>query len=100
MIASDLLISDYSSIFFDYAILKRPMLCFDYDYDRYEKERGMYFDIRGYLPHANNEDEMLELIKSESSSMDSVSTVVFLKKYVTAFGSASKKSLNIIYENI
>lgn len=100
MIASDMLISDYSSIFFDYAILKRPMLCFDYDYDRYEKERGMYFDIRDYMPHANNEDELLKLILSERLTQDSVPTMSFLSKFVTAYGSASKKSLDIIIENI
>lgn len=43
---SDMLITDYSSVFFDYANLKRPILFYTYDLDRYENVlRGFYFDI-------------------------------------------------------
>ena len=100
MIASDILISDYSSIFFDYAILGKPMLCFAYDYDRYTKERGMYFDIREFLPHTDNDDELIKLIKSTDISKKSEATVSFQKKFVTAIGNASTKALSIIYDNI
>lgn len=100
MIASDILISDYSSIFFDYAILGKPMLCFAYDYDRYTKERGMYFDIREFLPHTDNDDELIKLIKSTDISKKSEVTVSFQKKFVTAIGDASTKALSIIYDNI
>ena len=68
MIVSDILISDYSSIFFDYSIMAKPMLAFCYDYDRYASERGMYFDIREWLPSAENEDELLELLKLNDKS--------------------------------
>lgn len=100
MIASDILISDYSSIFFDYAIQGKPMLCFAYDYDRYEHERGMYFDIRDYLPYAENEDELIELVKLTDVTRESNATIAFQNKFVTAFGSASVKALDLIYENI
>lgn len=96
MIVSDILISDYSSIFFDYSIMAKPMLAFCYDYDRYASERGMYFDIREWLPSAENEDELLELLKSDDESEYLERTKAFQKKYVTAFGSATKKSLDVI----
>ena len=42
---SDLLITDYSSVMFDYANLKRPTLFYAYDLDHYRDElRGFYFD--------------------------------------------------------
>ena len=41
MIASDALITDYSSIMFDYSILDRPIYIFAYDYDEYEAKRGI-----------------------------------------------------------
>lgn len=42
---SDLLITDYSSVMFDYAILDRPMLFYPYDLDHYQGDiRGFYFD--------------------------------------------------------
>lgn len=44
---TDLLITDYSSVMFDYANLKRPMLFFPYDLAHYRDElRGFYFDYR------------------------------------------------------
>lgn len=50
-LASDLLITDYSSVFFDYANLKRPILFFAYDYDSYAGEmRGLYIDMEKELP--------------------------------------------------
>lgn len=45
-VISDVLITDYSSVFFDYANLLRPMIFFMYDLDHYEKDlRGFYIDL-------------------------------------------------------
>ncbi len=38
----DLLITDYSSIFFDYLVTDKPILFYIWDYDDYREERGMY----------------------------------------------------------
>lgn len=98
MIASDILISDYSSIFFDYSIQGKPMLCFAYDYDLYEHERGVYFDIRKYLPSASDEDGLLRLLKETTCSWQDERTVSFRNDFVSEFGSGASKSLNIIAE--
>src|SRR5699024_6071656 len=43
---SDMLITDYSSVFFDYSILKRPMIFYVYDIEEYRDSlRGFYFDF-------------------------------------------------------
>lgn len=43
---SDILITDYSSCFFDYLVLNKPIIHFLYDYDYYRKDdRGLYYDI-------------------------------------------------------
>lgn len=48
---SDLLITDYSSVFFDYAHLNRPMLFFTYDLEKYASVlRGFYFDFEAVVP--------------------------------------------------
>ena len=45
-VISDLLITDYSSVFFDYAILKRPVLLFMYDLELYQGQlRDFYIDL-------------------------------------------------------
>lgn len=43
---TDLLITDYSSIFFDFLITKRPILFYMWDYQDYKENRGMYIDIK------------------------------------------------------
>ena len=48
---SDILITDYSSVFFDFANLKRPMLFFTYDLEKYRDVlRGFYIDIEKEVP--------------------------------------------------
>ncbi|MDG2526529.1 CDP-glycerol glycerophosphotransferase family protein [Stenotrophomonas sp. HITSZ_GD] len=48
---SDILITDYSSVFFDFAVTGRPILFFCYDLDHYaERIRGFYLDVPGDLP--------------------------------------------------
>ncbi len=48
---SDILITDYSSVFFDYANLKRPILFYTYDLNKYsEMLRGFYLDIYHDVP--------------------------------------------------
>lgn len=41
----DVLITDYSSIFFDFMATGRPIVYFAYDLDEYAAERGLYFDL-------------------------------------------------------
>jgi CDP-glycerol glycerophosphotransferase len=63
---SDLLITDYSSVFFDYANLKRPMLFFMYDLEKYRDIlRGFYIDIEEDLPGPilSATEEVLEAIR-------------------------------------
>lgn len=62
---SDLLITDYSSVFFDYANLKRPILFFTYDLDKYENVlRGFYIDIHTEIPGPllKTNDEVIDAI--------------------------------------
>ncbi|MBR3149373.1 MAG: CDP-glycerol glycerophosphotransferase family protein [Eubacterium sp.] len=65
-IIADMLITDYSSVFFDYAILRRPIIYYMYDFDLYKNEmRGFYIDI-DELPGAivKDEDGLIEEIKA------------------------------------
>lgn len=48
---SDICITDYSSVFFDYANLKRPVLFYVYDFDKYKNQlRGFYIDMNTEVP--------------------------------------------------
>ena len=50
LLASDVLVTDYSSVIFEYALLRRPMVFFAPDLAAYEGERGFYFDYRTGVP--------------------------------------------------
>jgi CDP-ribitol ribitolphosphotransferase len=50
LLAGDILVSDYSSIIFEYALLNRPMAFLAPDLAAYERERGFFFDYRTGVP--------------------------------------------------
>jgi len=50
MLVSDVLVTDYSSAIFEFALLRKPMVFFAPDYEAYERERGFYFDYRTGVP--------------------------------------------------
>ncbi|MCO8285499.1 CDP-glycerol glycerophosphotransferase family protein, partial [Tetragenococcus halophilus] len=71
-IISDLLITDYSSVFFDYANLKRPILFYTYDLAKYKDElRGFYIDVQKDLPGPllYTSEEVIDRIKNIKSVM-------------------------------
>lgn len=47
---ADVLVTDYSSVIFEYALLGRPMVFYAPDLEAYERERGFYFDYRSGVP--------------------------------------------------
>lgn len=70
---SDILITDYSSVFFDYAILRRPILYYVYDYDQYAKYlHGFYLDMKKDLPGP--------LIKTSKGVVHAIQNINEIKK--------------------
>lgn len=64
---SDMLITDYSSVFFDYGNLKRPVLFYMYDLEKYRDVlHGFYLDIDKDLPGPiyRTNDEVIDAIKN------------------------------------
>ncbi|MGW6012244.1 bifunctional glycosyltransferase/CDP-glycerol:glycerophosphate glycerophosphotransferase [Streptomyces sp. NPDC055210] len=66
LLASDALITDYSSLMFDYAHLDRPIVLHTYDLDTYLAARGTYFDVTERPPGhvTRDEDELARLFAS------------------------------------
>ena len=68
---SDLMVSDYSSVMFDYANTGRPMLFFTYDLADYrDRLRGFYFDFEADAPGplVETSDELIEAIRDVASA--------------------------------
>ena len=83
MVISDLVISDYSSIYFDYSILEKPMLNFSYDIEEYSKIRGLYLDINQELGCNVNLDE--NALIEEILSLDEEKYIEYAKKFKQKF---------------
>lgn len=54
LIVSDILISDYSSIIFEFSIMKKPILFYSYDVEEYIKDRGFYYNYYDFIPNKIN----------------------------------------------
>ena len=65
-VASDFLVTDYSSAMFDYANLGKPIIIFAYDWGLYQRVRGTYFDITVDAPGVvvHSLDELCAVITS------------------------------------
>ncbi|MGY3703560.1 hypothetical protein BW731_09265 [Vagococcus martis] len=64
---SDILITDYSSVMFDFALLEKPMIFYVYDYEKYKDElRGFYFDFEKEAPGelAYTTNDLVKILKN------------------------------------
>ncbi|MDV0432227.1 CDP-glycerol glycerophosphotransferase family protein [Lactiplantibacillus sp. DA1] len=98
---ADLLITDYSSIFFDYALMEKPIILFTYDYLDYIQERGTYLNINELpITHATTAIEICKIL--EENSLDELSEKTRdLNSYVGNYecGKATDIAVNLITKN-
>lgn len=98
-VVSDIMVTDYSSVFFDYANLRRPMYFYMFDLKEYADElRGFYFDIYETMPGdiIENENELLQKIKAGKYDYEK------LEKFNQKFncwqdGHASQRVIDIVF---
>ncbi len=63
--ASDVLVTDYSSIMFDYGVTKRKIILFTYDREKYLAGRGLYIDLNTLeLPKADTVEQLMAELKA------------------------------------
>lgn len=101
MMISDILITDYSSIMIEFAILDKPILFFVYDLDNYlATERGFYYDFKKTVPGklVYNSDELTDSIKDGDFDKNKMSS--FVKTQFDAIdGQSSKRVVDFILNN-
>ena len=98
---ADVLITDYSSVFFDYANLRRPMIFYVYDLEEYRDTlRGFYFDFEEKAPGplVRTTDELIEEMKKiERGSFHSENLEAFYQRFCyLEDGQASERVTNVI----
>ena len=98
LLISDILISDYSSIMIEFALLNKPIVFFTYDYDSYvNNERGFYFDFKNTVPGpiANDCQELINIIKD--NEFDESKITNFVKtQFDETDGHASKRIVDFL----
>jgi CDP-ribitol ribitolphosphotransferase len=64
LLAADILVTDYSSIIFEYSLLERPMIFLAHDLDDYYDERGFYYPYKDFVPGpvVQNTEQLLEAV--------------------------------------
>lgn len=103
---SDILITDYSSVFFDFGVLRKPILFYMHDLEDYKDNlRGFYLDIFKDLPGPIITDE--EKLLNSIININNINEE-YLKDYEEFYnkfcyldnGSASKKLVDVVFGNV
>lgn len=101
MLVSDMLISDYSSIIWDYSILGKPIISYAYDFEEYQKERGVYPGYENIFSHGimKNQNQIIEFIKNIDYKAECEYTKINIRdKYISGYGDVAKYAVDIIFE--
>lgn len=92
--ASDICISDYSSLVFEYSLLERPMIFYAYDEEEYVTDRGFYYDYREFVPGPivkNNEELANTILNADSFDLSKVKA--FRNKFMSSCDGNSTKRI-------
>lgn len=79
LLISDILITDYSSIMIEFALLNKPIIFFTYDFESYmTEERGFYFDFKSTVPGpvVYDSNQLIDVIKTNSFDENKISEFV------------------------
>ncbi len=97
---SDIMMTDYSSVMFDYSVLGRPMIFYTYDLNTYGDNRGFYFDFIGEVPgpFAYNTNELIEILNGGTDFSEYKEKYHAFQKKFNSWddGKASEKVVKLI----
>lgn len=97
---SDAMITDYSSVMFDYSILNRPIFFFCYDIENYRDNlRGFYFNLEEKAPGpiSHTTEELIEQLQDYDETKYHEKMTAFRETFVsTENGHASEKIISLI----
>lgn len=90
--AADILITDYSSICMDFALLNKPSVFYAFDLESYNSDRSFYFDYKEYVPGpvATSFDELLDAVGSAHANEDKLKRFMEINFGVTDGNSAKR----------
>lgn len=98
---TDVLVTDYSSIIFDFAFFRKPIIAYAYDFLDYIKQRSFYENYQEIVPGpvVYTESELFESIESIDETKSKLETEKFWNRYMSSCdGNVCKKMADIIME--
>ena len=98
LFVSDIVISDYSSLVFEYSLFNRPMLFYAYDLEDYDDWRGFYYPYEEMTPGpvCRTNEEMIAYIRALPESFDQEKVTAFREKFMSACdGHATERILKL-----
>lgn len=98
----DILITDYSSIYFDYLLLNRPIILTPFDYDFYiGKERPLYYDYKSNIEGntVENWDDLIRMLSDKTYTCPSNSLIEKYHKYRDG-QSCKRIADNVLLDNL
>ena len=98
LLVTDVLITDYSSVIFDYLLVDKPLVYYAYDLEDYQGGRGLYYNFDDYCYGlvARTLDELVEAIRAEDMCQEKRSE--FRKKFMEACdGHATEKTVEYFF---
>lgn len=102
-LVADMLITDYSSVMFDYSLLKRPMVFFAYDLDDYKDNlRGFYFDFLEETPGpvVHTTEELIHSVLHYEEDVYREKCEMFYRKYNHADNGKASEAVVQLIQNI
>lgn len=99
MTVSDICISDYSSVVFEFSLFERPMIFYTFDIDEYIDERGLYYDFDEITPGPmfKENDEIIDYILHIDERFDKQEVIDFKNKFMCCCdGHSSERILKLI----
>ncbi|MGH0829224.1 MULTISPECIES: CDP-glycerol glycerophosphotransferase family protein [Bacillus] len=99
-LVTDILITDYSSVPFEFCLLNKPMVFFPYDLKKYAKKRGIIGDYKRNVPGpvVYNTNELIDVITKGSFDTE-VLTEFKLKWNQYSQGNSSEKLVNYLFKS-
>ncbi len=100
MAAADLCLSDYSSIVFEYSLLRRPIAFFAFDREAYSDWRGFYYDYADFTPGPvfGTTTEVADWARSCEQAFDSAEVDAFRDRFMSACdGHATERILAEVF---
>lgn len=99
LMVSDICISDYSSLVFEYSLFERPMIFLAYDLEEYYDWRGFYYPYEEMAPGpvVRTTEEVIECLKEPEQWFDPQRVRAFREKFMSGCdGQATERLVQLM----